>query len=199
MDWPEELPLIIFLLGINIHNKSQKRSLGSHFILLCCGRLCPNHLGLTSLAHGWLSQRQWSKPGPLLGPYSLRIKRLIGIGIPIINLRRSPECLWFMMEIPIDGVILVNKSLEELISTNASCGYTRTNITAKYNMTEPTKTVWIFYEMCCINMSFTRDKDKGISIMGVPLQWRHNECDGVSSHRHMDCLHSVCSGADQRK
>ena len=30
------------------------------------------------------------------------------------------------------------------------------------------------------------------------LQWRHNECDGVSNHRCLD-YPNVCSGVDQRK
>ena len=32
-----------------------------------------------------------------------------------------------------------------------------------------------------------------------PSQWRHNECDGVSNHRHLACFLTVCSGVDQRK
>ena len=31
------------------------------------------------------------------------------------------------------------------------------------------------------------------------LQWRHNERDGVSTHRRLDCLFNRRSGADQRK
>ena len=31
------------------------------------------------------------------------------------------------------------------------------------------------------------------------LQWRHNECDGVSNHRRLDFNLIVCSGSDQRK
>ena len=31
------------------------------------------------------------------------------------------------------------------------------------------------------------------------LQWRHNECDGVSNHQPLDCLLNVCSGTYQRK
>ena len=31
------------------------------------------------------------------------------------------------------------------------------------------------------------------------LQWRHNERDGVSNHRRLDRLPTVCSGEDQRK
>ena len=36
---------------------------------------------------------------------------------------------------------------------------------------------------------------------GMPctLQWRHNERDGVSNHRRLDCVQTVCSGVDQRK
>ena len=33
----------------------------------------------------------------------------------------------------------------------------------------------------------------------IPLQLRHNEQDGVSNHQRLDCLSTVCSGADQRK
>ena len=32
-----------------------------------------------------------------------------------------------------------------------------------------------------------------------PLQWRHNERDGVSNHPRIDVRSTVCSGADQRK
>ena len=32
-----------------------------------------------------------------------------------------------------------------------------------------------------------------------PLQWRHNECNGVSSHQRLDCLLNVYSGADTKK
>ena len=35
------------------------------------------------------------------GPYSLRIRRFRGIGIPIINLRRFDDSLGFILEIPI--------------------------------------------------------------------------------------------------
>ena len=38
---------------------------------------------------------------PILGLYSLRRRRLIGIEIPIINLRRSDDRLRFIMGIPI--------------------------------------------------------------------------------------------------
>ena len=31
------------------------------------------------------------------------------------------------------------------------------------------------------------------------LQWRHNERDGISNHKRLDCLLNVCSGAAQRK
>ena len=31
------------------------------------------------------------------------------------------------------------------------------------------------------------------------LQWRHNECHGVSNHRRLDCLLNRGSGAHQRK
>ena len=31
------------------------------------------------------------------------------------------------------------------------------------------------------------------------LQWRHNECDGISNHQPHDCLLNACSGEDQRK
>ena len=40
--------------------------------------------------------------------------------------------------------------------------------------------------------------NKGNSRTGT-LPWRHNECDGVSNHRHLDCLLNRFSGADQRK
>ena len=39
--------------------------------------------------------------GSTLGLYSLRRRRLMGIGIPMINLRRSDGCLRFIMGIPI--------------------------------------------------------------------------------------------------
>ena len=45
---------------------------------------------------------------PCVGLYSLR-RRLISIGIPIINLRRSSDRLRFIMGIPIPGVFLVNR------------------------------------------------------------------------------------------
>ena len=32
-----------------------------------------------------------------------------------------------------------------------------------------------------------------------PLQWRHNERDGISNHLRLDCLFNFCLGADQRK
>ena len=32
-----------------------------------------------------------------------------------------------------------------------------------------------------------------------PLLWRHNELDGVSIDRRLDCLFNRCAGADQRK
>ena len=31
------------------------------------------------------------------------------------------------------------------------------------------------------------------------ILWRQNERDDVSNHRRLECLHNVCSGADQRK
>ena len=34
---------------------------------------------------------------------------------------------------------------------------------------------------------------------GYSLQWRHNECDGISNHQPHDGYSSVYSGADQRK
>ena len=33
----------------------------------------------------------------------------------------------------------------------------------------------------------------------LPVQWRHDERDGVSNHRRLDCLLSVCSATDERK
>ena len=36
--------------------------------------------------------------------------------------------------------------------------------------------------------------------LGQPtLMWRHNEHNGVSNHRRLDCLLNLCSAADQRK
>ena len=32
----------------------------------------------------------------------------------------------------------------------------------------------------------------------LSLQWRHNECDGVSNHQHLVCS-TVCSSTDHRK
>ena len=57
----------------------------------------------------WCSSGQWQRHftwpgtpcGSLQGPYSLRRRRLISIGIPIINLRRSSDRLRFIMGIPI--------------------------------------------------------------------------------------------------
>ena len=37
------------------------------------------------------------------------------------------------------------------------------------------------------------------SLASVSLQWCHNERNGVSNHRRLDCLLNRCSGADQRK
>ena len=31
------------------------------------------------------------------------------------------------------------------------------------------------------------------------LQWRHNQCYGVSNHQRIDCFSTVCSRTDQRK
>ena len=47
---------------------------------------------------------------PLLSPCSLRRHRLIDIGFPIINLRRTSYCLWFIMRIPmpVRRCVLVN-------------------------------------------------------------------------------------------
>ena len=33
----------------------------------------------------------------------------------------------------------------------------------------------------------------------IPLQWRHNECDGVSNHQPHDCLLNRLFGRSQRK
>ena len=38
-----------------------------------------------------------------------------------------------------------------------------------------------------------------VCYQGISLQWRHNERDGVSNHRRLDCLLYGFSGADQRK
>ena len=53
--------------------------------------------------HGWILQVRLSPPTQImiLGLYSLRRRRLINIGIPIINLRRSSDRLRLMMGIPI--------------------------------------------------------------------------------------------------
>ena len=36
------------------------------------------------------------------------------------------------------------------------------------------------------------------TLLTMPLQWRHIWRHGVSNHRHIDCLSTVCLGADQR-
>ena len=36
------------------------------------------------------------------------------------------------------------------------------------------------------------------NVTRISLQWRHNEHDGVSKHRRLDCFSTVCSGAEQR-
>ena len=46
----------------------------------------------------------------------------------------------------------------------------------------------------CINYFVTIMYDKHNEIPSNPL---HNECDGVSNHRSLDCLLNCCSGADQ--
>ena len=39
------------------------------------------------------------------------------------------------------------------------------------------------------------DYDNGYStlVVNLQLQWRHNELDGVSNHRRIDCLLNRCS------
>ena len=38
-----------------------------------------------------------------------------------------------------------------------------------------------------------------IQVWNTTLQWRHNERNGVSNHRCLDCYSTVCSGANERK
>ena len=42
-------------------------------------------------------------------------------------------------------------------------------------------------------LQFLRSNQEG------PLQWRHNEREGVSIHRRLDCCSAVRSGANQRR
>ena len=48
-----------------------------------------------------------------------------------------------------------------------------------------------------VSMCFAHNLNPKLSL--VTLQWRYNECDGVSNHRRIDCLLKRCSGVDQRK
>ena len=42
-------------------------------------------------------------------------------------------------------------------------------------------------------------KQDSVVTTAVPLQWRHNQRDGVSNHRRLGCLFNLCSCADERK
>ena len=44
---------------------------------------------------------RWSSCAKMLGLYSLKMHCLMGMGIPIINLRQSEDCCRFIMSIPI--------------------------------------------------------------------------------------------------
>ena len=56
--------------------------------------------------------------------------------------------------------------------------------------------VWLNIRQNCV----ARGISFALSTEGRTLQWRHNECDGISNHHRLDCFCStVCSGADQTK